>query len=153
MTATLTSLDAALQTALDTLVTGGFINYGLVLADDVGDSQEVLTRAGQRAPFVLIVYGGGDMKPINVAAGIYEHVPQYEMLIGVKALRSVGSAKTALHSIMPALISAISGKQFSLAIEPCKLGRVRLVSWSKPTMVFSIPLSTRFTWVVATEAA
>jgi hypothetical protein len=151
----LTDLDNAIDTALTALKAAGTVNSAEVLSDQETDVEELFRRLGARAPFVLAVYTGGAFAPLNVAAGVYRHAPEYAILVGVTRVRpSDDTARDALHPVVADVINALSGKQLSLDISPIKFtGRIDLVSWVGKVMVFGLTIQTEFAWDVSGEAA
>ena len=149
----LVDLEDAIESALLPLKTAGNVASLEMLSEEVSDLEEALRRLGSRAPFLAVLYTGGNFVPVNLAAGAYIHEPEYVVLIGVHSLRSNQAAREGLYPILADVLNALSGKNLSLDIDPIRFGRADLVSWTRPIMVYAIKMSTRFAWDVAGEAA
>lgn len=149
----ISDLETALAAALEPLKISNGVAHVEVLGAVPADAEQWLAALGRRAPFIVAVYSGaGAMTAINAEAGVYRYPPEYTLLIGVSKLRANADARDDLHSILAAIILALSGRQFGLDILPCALGRVDMISWTGPLMVFGVTLTTEFAWIASEEA-
>ncbi len=148
-------LENAIETALTALKAAGTVNAAEVINEPTATIKEIVSRLGARPPFVVAAYAGGGLRPLNLAAGIYLHQPEYVALVGVTRVRpATDTARDALHPIIADVMQALSGKKLGLDIEAIKFtGRISLVSWSRPLMIYGLTFSTEFKWKVSEEAS
>jgi hypothetical protein len=149
---TLIDLENAIEAALQPLKTSCGVTAIKVVSERVEAVGDLIRAAGTRPPFILLVYGGGELKPVNLAQGIYDHRPVFQLLIGVSQLRSNEEGRLGFYPILARAMAALSGQQLHLNIERISFGNVSMVNWSGQMLIYGVPLFTRFPWVIATEA-
>ena len=149
----LTDLETAIMTALETLVTAKTLGSAINVSATTITAEEVMNGAGVKLPAAALVYEGGDFRPLNVAAGIYDHRPEFSLKVVVPTERAKTASASGLPAILAAILNAISGQQFELDIKGIEFGKLELVEWRGTAIAYNWPLSTRFAWNVADEAA
>jgi len=149
----LTDLQDALLEELRTLVEAGTVTSADLFSMPAGDADEELERLGRRAPFIALLYAGGDLHPLNLAQGRYRHVPEYNLLIGVSALRSKAAPAKSLPEILEAAMRLLSNQKLGLALQqPIQFGKIEGPLLLKGgVMLYSVTLVTEFAWDLAEE--
>ncbi|OGP61825.1 MAG: hypothetical protein A2V67_04860 [Deltaproteobacteria bacterium RBG_13_61_14] len=112
-----------------------------------GQAQE-LEQLSILMPFCLISYAGGPAKPVNLAAGLYEHSPVYHVIVGLRVYH--GSRQAAhgyagdpgAYDIFEQIIARLSGQRMGLEIKGLEWQGTELIDWEGDLAIFAMNFGT-----------